>query len=483
MLLMFGTRERGSATFLTFLVILFVSIIAAGLIAFSEVTKVNPFERAFFEEDPPVITWVQEPLGLGADPVSLSLKVTDSGSGLDEVLVRIFQNNQPRDLVRKRALAGSKAQDITVDINPKELGLREGKAELQILAFDQSLWSNGSKVLKSLSVDFLKPRIEVITPQQNGVIGGSELVYYKVIGKRPDSQGVFSDGVLYPGLPAKYWDESFKHYDDLYLAFFPIPQNFDESKDAMSLLARDSIGNSATASFNYRTRSRRWGSFTMNLTPAKAEEIKNYLAAHPSNEAVKARLSGDLVTDLRYLIKTSARHDESVLSDPLSRTEGRKLWEGAFMRPLTVYPSNSAGDLRTITFEGQEILKGPAVGARFQVSTRQRVVAANSGRVSFVDTLPMNGITVIVDHGFGLATVYAHLSEATVKPGEEIAKGQQIGLTGSTGMAQAEEVYFETRLHGVPVSPNEWWDDTWVSDHIQNKTGFVQRSLIGEPGE
>lgn len=480
---MIDIRERGSAGFLVFLAILFVSIIAGGLIAFSEVTKVNPFERAFFEEDPPVINWVQEPLGLGADPVQLAIKVTDSGSGLDEVLVRISQNNQPRDLVRKRALAGSKAQDITFDINPKELGLREGKAELQILAFDQSLWSNGSKVLKSLTVDFLKPRIEVITPQQNGVVGGSELVYYKVIGKRPDSQGVFSDGVLYPGFPAKYWDESFKHYEDLYLAFFPIPQDFNESKDSMSLLARDSIGNAATASFNYRTRSRRWGSFSMNLAPARAEEIKSSLAAHPSNEAIKARLSGDLVTDLRSLIKASARHDESVLSDPLSRTEGRKLWDGPFMRPVSVYPSNSAGDLRTITVEGQEILKGPAVGARFQVSTRQKVTAANSGRVSFIDTLPLNGVTVIIDHGFGLATVYAHLSDTNVKPGDEITRGQQIGMTGSTGLAQSEEVYFETRLHGVPVSPNEWWDDTWVNDHIQNKTAFVQKTLIGEPGE
>lgn len=480
---MIGARERGAAGFTTFLAILFVSIIAAGLIAFSEVTKINPFEPAFFEEEPPTISWVQEPLGLGADPIPVTIKVTDSGSGLDEVLVRISQNNQPRDLVRKRALGGAKSEEIKIDINPKELGLREGKAELQILAFDQSLWSNGSKVSKSLPVDFLKPRIEVITPQQNGVIGGSELVYYKVIGKEPDTQGVFSDGVVYPGFPAKHWDESFKHYDDLYLAFFPIPQDFDETRDSMTLLARDSIGNVATASFNYKTRSRRWGSFTINLTPTRAEEIKNALASHPSNEAIRAKLSGDLVTDLRHLIKASARHDESVLSDPLSRTEGQKLWDGSFMRPLNVYPSNSAGDVRTIAVNGQELVKGPAVGARFQVSTRQKVLASNNGHVSFVDTLPAHGVTVVIDHGFGLATVYAHLTDASVKIGDEITKGQQVGTTGTTGLSQSEEVYFETRLHGVPVSPNEWWDETWVNDHIQNKTGFVQRTLIGEPGE
>ena len=476
-------RERGGVGFLAFLAILFFSIVAAGLLAFSEITKVNPFEAPFLEEDPPVVSWTAEPVGLGADPVPVGIKVTDSGSGLDEVLVRISQNNQPHDLVRKRALAGSKTQDITININPKELGLREGKAELQILAFDQSLWSNGSRISESIVIDFLKPRIDVITPQQNGVIGGSELVFDKVVGKQPDSQGVFSDGVLYPGFPAKYWDDSFKHYDDLYVAFFPIPQDFDDSKDAMSLLARDNIGNAATASFNYRTRPRRWGSFTITLDDTKADALKNALASHPSNDAIKARLSGDLVTDLRYLIKASARHDESVLSDPLSQTEGRRLWTTSFGRPVSVYPSNSAGDQRTIVLKGQELVKGPAVGARFQVSSRQKVVAANNGRVTFVDTLPLNGTTVVIDHGFGLASVYAHLSSANVKPGEEVAKGQQIGQTGSSGLAQSEEVYFEMRLHGVPVSPNEWWDDNWITDHVQNKTSFVQKTLIGEPGE
>jgi hypothetical protein len=476
-------RERGGGGFLAFLAILFISVVAAGLLTFSEVTKVNPFELAFFEEEPPIITWEREPAGLGADPVPMALKVTDGGSGLDEVLVRISQNNQPRDLVRKRSLGGAKSQEITISLNPKELGLREGKAELQILAFDQSLWSNGSRITKSLVVDFLKPRIEVITPQQNGVIGGTELVFYKVIGKRPDSQGVFSDGALYPGFPAKYWDESFKNYDDLYLTFFPIPQDFDESKDALSLLARDNIGNVATAHFNYKARPRRWGSFSFTLDTARGEALKNTLAAHPSNEAIKARLSGDLVTDLRYLIKASGRHDESVLSDPLSQTEGRKLWNGSFSRPVSAYPSNSAGDQRTITLNGHEILKGPALGARFQVSTRQKVVASNSGRVMFVDTLPLNGTTIVIDHGFGLASVYAHLSNAQVKPGEEVGKGQIIGQTGTSGFAQSEEIYFELRLHGVPVTPNEWWDDTWITDHVQNKTAFVQRTLIGEPGE
>lgn len=477
-----SSRERGGASFTLFLGVLFCSILTAGVVGFQKVAKTNPLSPTFLEEDPPTITWKEAPLGLGADPVKVSLRISDPGSGLDEVLVRISQNNQPRDLLKKKSLLGSHSEDVAVTINPKELGLKEGKVELQVSAFDQSLWSNGTKVSKNLVIDFQKPRIEVITPQQNGVLGGTELVFYKVLGKRPDSQGVVSSGSLYPGFPAKFWDESFKGHDELYLAFFPIPQTFDDSTHSMSLLARDSIGNSATAPFHYRVRQRKWGSFQFSLDEQRAEVLKNELLQHPVNQSLKARLTGDLIADLKLLIRASARQDESILSDPLSRTEGRRLWSGPFIRPLAALPSNTVGDLRTFTVRGQEVMRGAAIGARFASSTRAKVVAANSGRVSFVGDLAMNGKTIVIDHGFGLATVYAHLSEITVSNGQEIGKGATIGRTGTTGVAQSEEVYFQTRLHGVPVSPNEWWDESWVRDHIENKATFVQRTL-NEGGE
>lgn len=476
-------RERGGAVFTTFLTVLFFSIIGAGLFAFIQVAKVNPLNPLFLESNAPEIELGEDLLGLGADPVSIPISVRDAGIGLDEVTVRISQNNQPRELLKKKALQGNKSEEFTITINSKELGLREGKAELQVVAFDQSLWSNGSKVSKNLIVDFLKPHISVVTPQQNAVLGGAELVFYKVAGKRPDAQGVISRGSLYPGFPAKYWDEAFKSYDDLYLAFFPVPHGFDDSTDKMSLIARDTIGNAATANFNYRVRNRKWNSFHFQLDDVRAESLKSLLGSHESNESVKARFSGDLVTDLRYLIKASARHDESILSDPLSRTEGRRLWAGSFSRPVSSYPSNTAGDQRVIIVKGQEVTKSPAAGSRFGVSSRSKVVAANTGRVTFVGDLILHGTTVVIDHGFGLATVYAHLSEATVKVGDDITKGQLIGKTGTSGLSQGEEVYFETRLHGVPVSPNEWWDENWVHDHIDKKVAFVQTDLVGGTSE
>jgi murein DD-endopeptidase MepM/ murein hydrolase activator NlpD len=478
------STERGGVFFPLFLLVLFVSIVSAGLVAFISITHTNPFSPIFLERTPPEMVWIDEPLGIGADPTSASLSVSDDGAGLDEVIVRLVQNNQPKELQRiafeERGVADKR---IDLSIDPKQLGLREGKIELQVLAFDKTLWSNSMRVPKPLVVNFSKPRIDVVTPQQNAVLGGAELVFYKVLGKRPSLTGVTSNSSMYPGLPAKFWDPSFNHYDDLYLSFFPVPTSFEERRDAMIISARDEIGNSATAPFNYKVRQRGWSSFKVKLSSKEAEAMIAALLPHAQASGIKSKPSGDLATDLGTLLKALARLDESVLSDALSSASKERLWSGAFARPVGGYPANSAGDLRSVVVNDTEILKSAAVGVRFPVGTRATVAAANGGVVAFVGELGLLGKTIVVDHGFGLTTVYAHLSEVAVKEKQRVQKSQGIGRTGRSGFATTEEVYFETRMHGVPVSPNEWWDETWVKDHIEAKVAFVQRALIGAPGE
>jgi murein DD-endopeptidase MepM/ murein hydrolase activator NlpD len=126
----------------------------------------------------------------------------------------------------------------------------------------------------------------------------------------------------------------------------------------------------------------------------------------------------------------------------------------------------------------KEIVRGSSAGVRFPVSRRNPVVAGNNGKVVFIGELGLLGNTIIIDHGFGLSSLYGHLSDVKVQRGVSVQKGQEIGQTGSSGFAQSEEVYFEIRLHDVPVAPNEWWDQTWVTDHIDNKVGFVLRDAV-----
>ena len=171
----------------------------------------------------------------------------------------------------------------------------------------------------------------------------------------------------------------------------------------------------------------------------------------------------------------SPKPDLAIVGTALSQSSSTRLWREAFLPPVSASPTNSAGDQRIVQVDDRELARGTSSGVRFPVSRRTPVVSANTGTVVFIGALGLLGNTIVIDHGFGLASVYGHLSEVSVTRGITVQRGQEIGKTGSTGFAQSEEVYFEMRLHGVPVSPNEWWDQTWVTDHIDNKVNFVLR--------
>ena len=81
------------------------------------------------------------------------------------------------------------------------------------------------------------------------------------------------------------------------------------------------------------------------------------------------------------------------------------------------------------------------------------VPSAGAGRVTFSGTNGAYGTSVIVEHANGLSTRYAHLSEALVKAGDEIADRQNIGRAGPTGRATAAHLHFEVLEDGVPVDP------------------------------
>lgn len=66
------------------------------------------------------------------------------------------------------------------------------------------------------------------------------------------------------------------------------------------------------------------------------------------------------------------------------------------------------------------------------------------------------GKLVVIDHGNGLQTYYAHLSQFLILPGQEVRRGEVIALSGATGRATGPHVHYEVRLHGTPVNPYKY---------------------------
>jgi murein DD-endopeptidase MepM/ murein hydrolase activator NlpD len=86
------------------------------------------------------------------------------------------------------------------------------------------------------------------------------------------------------------------------------------------------------------------------------------------------------------------------------------------------------------------------------------VIASAAGSVTFSGTDPVYGNLVVIDHGLGLETRYAHNARLNVRPGARVSRGQLIATVGSTGNSTAPHLHFEIHKSGVPIDPRKYLD-------------------------
>lgn len=126
---------------------------------------------------------------------------------------------------------------------------------------------------------------------------------------------------------------------------------------------------------------------------------------------------------------------------------------------------------RTYLYEGEVVDEQTHLGYDLASVQRAEVPAANDGVVVLAEFFGIYGNCVIVDHGYGLMSLYAHLSSMNVSPGDPVTRGQVLGHTGATGLAGGDHLHFSVLLQGLPVSSLEWWDDHWLQDRLARKLG------------
>lgn len=143
-----------------------------------------------------------------------------------------------------------------------------------------------------------------------------------------------------------------------------------------------------------------------------------------------------------------------------------KLWRGAFLEMPSADRRSEFADRRDYIHNGAIIDRQVHLGLDYASIARDRVPAANNGKVGFTGYLGIHGNAVLIDHGLGLYSLYSHLSEILVKEGQQVTRGEFIGRTGASGMAGGDHLHFEMLVNGVSVNPDFWFDAKWLEKNI-----------------
>ncbi|MCS7253836.1 MAG: peptidoglycan DD-metalloendopeptidase family protein [Armatimonadota bacterium] len=124
-------------------------------------------------------------------------------------------------------------------------------------------------------------------------------------------------------------------------------------------------------------------------------------------------------------------------------------WRGSFVRPVVGMVTSGFGYRVHPVFKVVRFHTGIDIAADYGTPIR----AAAGGTVVFSGWRRAYGLTVIIDHGNGIATLYAHCSRLYVSEGETVEAGQIIAAVGSTGLSTGPHLHFEVRRYGTPVNP------------------------------
>ena len=367
--------------------------------------------------------------------------------------VRVVQSGKSTTVITKDGALGQRFE-IPVVVESAALGLREGGASVEVWARDD-FWrplrrDDRAIAIYPVTVDLTPPKIELLAATRYLSPGGTGLVAFRVTGASRTE--VAAGALTFPSFASGPAEQGAR------VALIALPWDFDPAT-ALAIRASDEAGNAASRGIPSEVRPRKFPKDTIEIKDAFLQaKVPELLPQRPPTAPL---VDGFLIVnrDLRKQAEDTKRRIGATTAD-------KPLWQGPFVQARNTKVFANFAELRTYVYGGREIDRQVHFGFDLASTRQSPVPAANKGVVVFAEPLTIYGNTVVVDHGMGLQTLYAHLSSTTVKVGDAVEKGQELARTGSTGLAIGDHLHYEVLVSGVSVTPLEWWDGKWIRDHI-----------------
>lgn len=401
-----------------------------------------------------------------------NLKISDMKRGLKRLKVYVSQEGREITIFEKKFpfkgllnREGAHQFETEIIVNPSKLNLVQGRVDLNARVWDYSRrgGGDGNRTLAhhKMIVDTIPPALGAISRMHNINLGGTGLIVYQTSSDAQES-GVFIDDIFFPGFPADP-----KSPKGIHVCYFVLP--YDSSLNpSVSLWAKDRAGNQQRTHFYTHIRKKRFRKERVKISDKFLNRVLPYFSYY---------IMGSQESDMEKYVRINRdlrKKSHEIFVKLKENTSPEKLWEGPWLRLKNAAPMSRFADHRSYYYHGEQIDEQVHLGVDLASLAHAPVQAANNGKVIFAERNGIYGLSVVLDHGQGLSSIYGHLSRVEVTPNQEVKKRDIIGHTGQTGLAGGDHLHFAVMINSVFADPIEWWDSHWIEDNITKKLALIE---------
>ena len=332
--------------------------------------------------------------------------------------------------------------------------LQEGKARLIIEATSNGLFRKKSRLVSDVTVVTRPPTVSVDSEEHYLYLGMAELATFNV-------SGSFTEAGIRVG------DQTFRAWPmpggkPGFFSLFAFAWNMPPSTVPV-VYAANGAGTNVTSPLVFQFPKKEQPKYTVHELQVSDQFLQKVVGELDPNG------TGDPVARFVKINNEMRKANNKTLSDLRLKTADKFLWSQPFARQSHSQAEATFADLRNYIYKGKKIDQQVHLGYDLAATQHVGVQASNDGRVVYAAPLGIYGNCIVVDHGYGLQTIYGHLSQIQVREGDMVKQGQSMGTSGQTGMAGGDHIHFAMQLDGVQIDPKEWWDPHWIKDHIAKR--------------
>jgi murein DD-endopeptidase MepM/ murein hydrolase activator NlpD len=396
-------------------------------------------------------------------------------AGLKSLRATVTQGDKEQVIVdEKYDPPRSEVQVKWAPAQDPKVRLKDGPGKLTVAARNVS-WGGffkgrTSTFTKDFTARLTPPRIEVLTRQHYVNQGGCDMVVYKVTPAEAES-GVVVGPAFFKGFPLPGAADPAVRF-----ALFALPYDADPATP-IRLRARDEAQNESLVGFWIKVFPRKFRTREIELD----DPFLNKVVPEIMSQTPSLTDQGDLLKNYLAINRDLRKANNQALVELAAKSKPEFLWKEPFLQLSNSQVEASFADHRIYKHQGQEVDRQDHLGYDLATVARAPVSASNDGVLLMARFFGIYGNTIVIDHGYGLLSLYGHLSAFSVKEDDRVKRAQTIAQSGETGLAGGDHLHFSMILQGTQVDAREWWDPHWIRDRIKVKLEEFGRASPAPP--